>query len=313
MARLNVRDRVQGGFWRALETVGVKDARSRWEAQSPFLQRAVPPLVIAALVLVLAWAAGVPPHPTLLALLAIVYVLYLLPPRARRIALPLTVLGIALAYPILWANELNGTNVLFEIPVFKAFPNMDTMVAIVIFAMMAIGLNIVVGYAGLLDLGYVAFYAIGAYTAAWFASPHFNSVDFEFGAIGVRTGSAGSTSRSGSSSSSRRDHHRRRRGAHRLADASTAGGLPRHRHARLRGDHPPGCIERRRRRNQRPSRYEDELQPHERRVRHQPGRPAGLRRLAVGQARVARQLHRRERLVRELRQPRLLVARSCSC
>jgi branched-chain amino acid transport system permease protein len=191
VARLNVRDRVQGGFWRTLETVGVKNARSRWEAQSPFLQRAVPPLVIAALVLVIAWAAGVPPHPTLLVLLAVVYALYLLPRRARRIVLPLTVLGIALAYPILWANELNGTNVLFEIPVFKAFPNMDTMVAIVIFAMMAIGLNMVVGYAGLLDLGYVAFYAIGAYTAAWFASPHFTSVDFELGAIGVQAGIGG--------------------------------------------------------------------------------------------------------------------------
>ena len=191
MARLNVRDRVQGGFWRALEAVGAKNARSRWEAQSPFLQRAVPPLVIAGLVLIVAWAAGVPPHPTLLVLLAIVYALYLLPRRARRIALPLTLLGIALAYPILWANELNGTNVLFEIPVFKAFPNMDTMVAIVIFAMMAIGLNMVVGYAGLLDLGYVAFYAIGAYTAAWFASPHFSSVDFELGAIGRPEGVAG--------------------------------------------------------------------------------------------------------------------------
>src|SRR5262249_56009303 len=39
--------------------------------------------------------------------------------------------------------------------------------------MMASGLNMVVGYAGLLDLGYVAFYAIGAYTAAWLASPQF--------------------------------------------------------------------------------------------------------------------------------------------
>ena len=39
-----------------------------------------------------------------------------------------------------------------------------------VFIMMAVGLNIVVGYAGLLDLGYVAFYAMGAYTAAWFAS-----------------------------------------------------------------------------------------------------------------------------------------------
>ena len=35
----------------------------------------------------------------------------------------------------------------------------------IIFAMMAIGLNMVVGYAGLLDLGYVAFFAIGAYVA----------------------------------------------------------------------------------------------------------------------------------------------------
>ena len=34
----------------------------------------------------------------------------------------------------------------------------------IVFMMMAVGLNIVVGYAGLLDLGYVAFYAIGAYT-----------------------------------------------------------------------------------------------------------------------------------------------------
>ena len=185
MARLNVRERVQGGFWRALEAVGVDNARRRWEGQAPILQRAVPPLVIAALVLLLAWALGVPPHPTLLGLLVVVYALYLMPPRVRRIALPLTVLGVAILYPVLWANELNGTNVLFEIPVFKAFPNMDTMVAIVIFAMMAIGLNMVVGYAGLLDLGYVAFYAIGAYTAAWFASPHFSSVDFEFGAVGV--------------------------------------------------------------------------------------------------------------------------------
>jgi branched-chain amino acid transport system permease protein len=34
------------------------------------------------------------------------------------------------------------------------------------------GLNIVVGYAGLLDLGYVAFYAVGAYMFALLASPH---------------------------------------------------------------------------------------------------------------------------------------------
>ena len=42
-----------------------------------------------------------------------------------------------------------------------------------LYVMLALGLNIVVGYAGLLDLGYVAFYALGAYLYAWLASPHF--------------------------------------------------------------------------------------------------------------------------------------------
>jgi branched-chain amino acid transport system permease protein len=50
---------------------------------------------------------------------------------------------------------------------------------------MAVGLNIVVGYAGLLDLGYVAFYAIGAYTAGWLASGQFQQVRFHFGSVGI--------------------------------------------------------------------------------------------------------------------------------
>jgi branched-chain amino acid transport system permease protein len=41
------------------------------------------------------------------------------------------------------------------------------------YIVMALGLNIVVGFAGLLDLGYVAFYAFGAYTMGWFASTYF--------------------------------------------------------------------------------------------------------------------------------------------
>jgi branched-chain amino acid transport system permease protein len=41
-----------------------------------------------------------------------------------------------------------------------------------LYVLLALGLNIVVGYAGLLDLGYVAFYALGAYTFALLASPH---------------------------------------------------------------------------------------------------------------------------------------------
>ncbi len=42
-----------------------------------------------------------------------------------------------------------------------------------LFVMLALGLNIVVGYAGLLDLGYIAFFAVGAYCYALLASPHF--------------------------------------------------------------------------------------------------------------------------------------------
>jgi len=44
-----------------------------------------------------------------------------------------------------------------------------------LYVMLALGLNIVVGYAGLLDLGYVAFYAVGSYMFALMASPHLSS------------------------------------------------------------------------------------------------------------------------------------------
>lgn len=45
-----------------------------------------------------------------------------------------------------------------------------------LYIMLALGLNVVVGFAGLLDLGYIAFYAIGAYTAGLLASPQFAAV-----------------------------------------------------------------------------------------------------------------------------------------
>ncbi len=44
------------------------------------------------------------------------------------------------------------------------------------YVVMALGLNIVVGFAGLLDLGYVAFFAIGAYTMGWFGSGFLSKV-----------------------------------------------------------------------------------------------------------------------------------------
>src|SRR4051794_22078483 len=43
-----------------------------------------------------------------------------------------------------------------------------------LYALIALGLNIVVGYAGLLDLGYVGFYAVGAYTVAVLTAEHAN-------------------------------------------------------------------------------------------------------------------------------------------
>ena len=59
-------------------------------------------------------------------------------------------------------------------------PATESMVVMLALTMMAVGLNVVVGYAGLLDLGYVAFYAVGAYTAGWFASEQFDQVHFHF-------------------------------------------------------------------------------------------------------------------------------------
>src|SRR3954449_11740536 len=59
------------------------------------------------------------------------------------------------------------------------------------YIMFALGLNIVVGFAGLLDLGYVAFYAIGAYSIGWFASDHFSKAG---GGKGIHVGVSGFTS-----------------------------------------------------------------------------------------------------------------------
>jgi branched-chain amino acid transport system permease protein len=54
------------------------------------------------------------------------------------------------------------------------------------YVVMALGLNIIVGFAGLLDLGYVAFFAIGAYTMGWLGSGFFSAVNNEEGIhIGV--------------------------------------------------------------------------------------------------------------------------------
>ena len=55
---------------------------------------------------------------------------------------------------------------------------MTTVVFCAIYAVFALGLNVVVGYAGLLDLGYVAFFLIGAYTSGWLMSDFFYQTNF---------------------------------------------------------------------------------------------------------------------------------------
>ncbi|MGV0799627.1 branched-chain amino acid ABC transporter permease, partial [Mycolicibacterium elephantis] len=60
-------------------------------------------------------------------------------------------------------------------PPFLNTPNISfggTMAQFAMVAIIAIGLNVVVGQAGLLDLGYVGFYAVGAYTVALLTSPN---------------------------------------------------------------------------------------------------------------------------------------------
>ena len=77
-------------------------------------------------------------------------------PLARRIALG--ALGIVLvAFPYLDPNNAH----------------VDFLANAGAFVLLALGLNIVVGFAGLLDLGYAAFFAIGSYSYALLASPQF--------------------------------------------------------------------------------------------------------------------------------------------
>jgi branched-chain amino acid transport system permease protein len=84
-----------------------------------------------------------------------------------------------IAFGLLYPFTVDYLN---DIPVIGDFvPGTSSMVVMMIFTMMALGLNVVVGYAGLLDLGYVAFYAAGAYVAGWLASLHFEDITFHLG------------------------------------------------------------------------------------------------------------------------------------
>ena|SRR5215218_10853574 len=92
-------------------------------------------------------------------------------PHARRLhALPRPT---TLARP---AAVLAATGLLVALPLALApgSPFLDDMTQALAYTVMALGLNIIVGFAGLLDFGYVGFYAIGA---GWFASGFFDGVN----------------------------------------------------------------------------------------------------------------------------------------
>ncbi|MFN2467956.1 MAG: branched-chain amino acid ABC transporter permease, partial [Gaiellaceae bacterium] len=192
--RFNLRLRERGWrlVWRGLEGAGLERPRERWRRQRRLVQRAVPVLALALVALPLGWAFWARPSPAFLVVAATAFALYVMPASARRYVVPAAAILGAVAYPF-YLDQL------FELPIFGPFPSMDTVVVMAIFAVMALGLNVVVGYAGLLDLGYVAFYAIGAYTAAWFASAQFAGQNpdgsfkrnITFGAIDVPEGIGG--------------------------------------------------------------------------------------------------------------------------
>src|SRR6201993_2802970 len=90
-----------------------------------------------------------------------------------------------------YASMAGGMAMLLAFPFFAA-PFGNSWVRIIdmalLYIMLALGLNIVVGFAGLLDLGYIAFYAVGAYMTGLLASPQFatllESLINEYPAIG---------------------------------------------------------------------------------------------------------------------------------
>ena len=130
-------------WWAALEALGF--GKDRWEALDPFTRRASKTAFWLVVALILIAVGGVWKFSALVAA-AIVAALVLAPwqrlPLGRWIV-PAVVLALAVLYPFYRSH-------IFGSPIFGPAPAMDTMVVMMIFTMMALGLNIVVGYAGLL-------------------------------------------------------------------------------------------------------------------------------------------------------------------
>ncbi len=165
--------------WALFGRLGLPE--ERWRSWSPVRQRAVIAGIIGVLLLlVLAPLFG---FDTTAYITYALFVALYVPGwgrfgRVGRWVVPLAFLALVVTFPY-YADSM------FTIPILGAFPSTSTGVVMLIYIMMALGLNVVVGYAGLLDLGYVAFYALGAYTCAALASPQFGRSTIQFGSIGV--------------------------------------------------------------------------------------------------------------------------------
>jgi branched-chain amino acid transport system permease protein len=171
-------------WWELLGSVGF--GKERWEAVDPVARRAVKTTFWLTVGLILIAIGGVWKASAIVFAL-IVFALVVTPWRRLpfgRWVVPGAVLALAVFYPQ-YRDHIFGS------PIFGPAPQMDTMVVMMIFTMMALGLNVVVGYAGLLDLGYVAFYAMGAYMSGWFASSQFATHRIHFGAVGITPSAPG--------------------------------------------------------------------------------------------------------------------------
>jgi branched-chain amino acid transport system permease protein len=69
-----------------------------------------------------------------------------------------------------WSRRIVPVVLILSLPLLGSYPS-EILDNVGIYVLMGLGLNIVVGFAGLLDLGYVAFFAIGAYTMGVLTSP----------------------------------------------------------------------------------------------------------------------------------------------
>jgi branched-chain amino acid transport system permease protein len=97
--------------------------------------------------------------------------------------------------PSWWARGLAAVVIVFGIVLPFFFSQSSGFLSATIIALayvvMALGLNVVVGFAGLLDLGYVAFYALGAYSMGWFGSDFFFNAHVHALVTGVSATEAG--------------------------------------------------------------------------------------------------------------------------